>query len=758
MAIFKKNIWSLFYVLILLMTIGFTFLLFNIYSITKHEIITEQENLTKLKSKSIKSIFSEYEVILDIVGNHLIKNSIYNKKNLSQAMLDEVLLPNSNIIAFSLVKPNGNIYAVSSNLSSLESQFFNLNEKEETKDSFAQTIKSNTMVLGRTYYSDALKQYVLPARKAFFNANNELAFVIVAVVNPSTIYDFKNDEKYHHILFRDVDYFYQIFSERDNKKSIDYYEKAIPKKLIDGIKMDAQKTYKKPISLIQEEELMVTVKGKNYLLLGVDFISAQYIKRYALWAVTQVPAEIVNQVFIKKASYLVALQLLVFLILYFLVKNISESEEKKKNALEYQAHHDYLTGLHNRLFLVKQFESNPKEPYTIFFIDMDNFKSINDSYGHEYGDKLLKKISSRLSELKKEEDYLVRYSGDEFLLIVFNINNELIKSRAQAVIDLLGQPYDINPYRFHLGSSIGIAKYPENGNDIEEVKRFADIAMYESKKEKNRFTIFEEGIKNRYLHRIAIEHELKRSLQNNEIYMMYQPQVDIHGRLYGVEALVRWENEKLGFVPPDVFIEIAEATGYMGQLGDFIIEQSLEEISRLQQELQVDFQLSINISVKQFMEQDFYSKMVEYIQKSTLQSIKLTLEVTENVCIEDLEYITEILEQLRACSMKISLDDFGTGYSSLSLLKNLPIDELKVDKSFVDDVLSDKSSRMMVKNIINIGTNLDFTVLAEGIEALEQKEILQAYGCTLFQGYYYSKPLKLNDLKEYIKKENNTTH
>ena len=234
--------------------------------------------------------------------------------------------------------------------------------------------------------------------------------------------------------------------------------------------------------------------------------------------------------------------------------------------------------------------------------------------------------------------------------------------------------------------------------------------------------------------------------------MMYQPQIDKSGNLHGVEALVRWENEKLGFVPPDEFIKIAERTGIMTSLGDYIIKTSIEEIKNIQKTTNQKFELSINISVKQFMEIDFFSSLFRLIDNANFDRLRLTLEVTENVFIEDIKYIIDLLKKLKENGIKISLDDFGTGYSSLSLLKNLPIDELKIDKSFVDDILIDEVSRNMIESIISIGKKFNLKIVAEGIETLEQKELLENYGCNIFQGYYYSKPLKKNDLLNFIEK------
>jgi len=231
---------------------------------------------------------------------------------------------------------------------------------------------------------------------------------------------------------------------------------------------------------------------------------------------------------------------------------------------------------------------------------------------------------------------------------------------------------------------------------------------------------------------------------------MYQPQINCYGSLLGVEALLRWNHTKKGFISPEKFIPIAENSGLMPSLGKKIIEMALKEIKKVQDEISSDFTLSINISIQQFMESDFLANLLEKIEKSKMKKVFICLEITENLFIEDVEYILPLLKEIRSCGIKISLDDFGTGYSSLGVLKSLPINELKIDKSFVDNVVNEEQSRVMVKNVISIGKNLHMSILAEGVETIEQIDFLKENSCDAFQGYYFSKPLNLGDLKEFI--------
>ncbi len=382
---------------------------------------------------------------------------------------------------------------------------------------------------------------------------------------------------------------------------------------------------------------------------------------------------------------------------------------------------------------------------------MDNFKTINDSYGHELGDQVLRAIARRLGSLVSGRDLLVRYSGDEFIAVVYDRTPAQLEELTSRTTSLLHQPYVVGDYSFVLSASIGVAAYPRDGQDLDEVKRYADLPMYEAKKNRNSTTFFEKQLKEAFLSNALIEQQLRQARQREELYMMYQPQIDLDGRLHGVEALVRWHNSELGHVGPDKFIPIAEATGEMPAIGAFVIDRALAEINAIHLECDELFELSINISVKQFLELDFYAQLLAMLEKHRFNIQRLVLEVTENVFIDDVVGVMALMNKLKQLGIQISLDDFGTGYSSLSLLKRLPIDELKIDKSFVDDMLHSDSASAMVESIIAIAEKLGLSTVAEGVETAEQRAALSNMGCTLFQGYYHSKPLRAEQLVQFIK-------
>jgi sensor c-di-GMP phosphodiesterase-like protein len=323
---------------------------------------------------------------------------------------------------------------------------------------------------------------------------------------------------------------------------------------------------------------------------------------------------------------------------------------------------------------------------------------------------------------------------------------------AREILQIISDEFVIDEFKFVLGASIGVARYPYDGKSFDEVKRYADLAMYKAKEMKNSYVIFHEAIKEKYLRDATMERELKMALGRGEISMVYQPQVYSSGEIYGVEALVRWHSETLGFVPPDEFIHIAEMTGLIKDLGRYIITKVLADISEIQKETQQEFHISINISAKQFSQHDFLSCIIGKVTTSQVRPELISLEITETVFIEDKKHVISMLEDIKKEGMKISLDDFGTGYSSMNILRNLPIDELKIDKSFIDDVVHDTGTHQIVNSIIIIAKSLGLKVVAEGVEEGSQKEVLDSFACDIYQGYLFSKPMTKEDLIEQLKK------
>lgn len=519
----------------------------------------------------------------------------------------------------------------------------------------------------------------------------------------------------------------------------------------------------KRISKSFNEQIGISIKdaatGKNtYSFVISDekyhaLLSAKYIPDYKLWVVGRTELSYVDNIFINEFGILLIIFIFLQLGFYFLVKSIAKNEQRTRSQLIYQANHDPLTSLPNRLYMrrnIHNWVKNESEQFSLLFIDIDNFKCVNDTHGHDFGDKVLKQIALRLMRFRSRLSLVVRESSDEFLFLTPLTNEPEIKRLAERIIDVLSQPYEVENSQFLLGCSIGIARFPEHGKDLDSLLRSADISMYKAKQQQNSYSIFTTEMQDAHIYKMRVEQRLRIAIEKQTLFMVFQPLVRTDKSIHGVEALVRWIDDELGFVPPDVFVPIAESTGLMQKLGAFIIESSVMQIAHLHRTTEQNIGLSINISVRQFSHKSFSEHLLATLEKYQFSAHCLTLEITESLFIEDVTLVKPIFQALKEKDIKISLDDFGTGYSSLSMLKVLPINELKIDKSFIENIAIDQQSLTMVQNIIAIGKNFGMVVLAEGVESNEHFSILKACGCDLMQGYYFSRPIPYDQLCQFL--------
>lgn len=733
----------------------FCFVVFLYFSLATKQRI-EREHIEKnarsveIIASSLHSVLAAQETVLNLLGSEL-ANQKHVDDDDAQTLFASTLKIDKSIAALGFLTPDGNYRYISNNADS--SNLPNLIDQPESRDSFLRALKTEKMVLGRTYFFEPLNKWIIPIRKAIRNEHGEVVAVATAALDLSNSATFSSrvfrlEEDQYVKIIRAFDYYVQHASW--NRLDPSLYLGPVDDDVITAAKKALETSYKTTETVAQKSDSVHNLKfevGREEV-----FGSFKYDPDYELWIVSVIPS---SAAFYKALS-LSGTYFLIFLstisMFFVLFRSVARAEEKAREALTAQANSDFLTGLPNRNYLHTQSHkwiNGDREPFSLVYLDMDNFKNVNDSYGHLFGDQVIREISERIRDSLNESSIVTRYGGDEFVILSKIVDDESLLSESQALSEELSSPYHVNGHSFILGASIGIAKYPEHGEELDALVRKADMAMYESKKSRNKAKLYLPGLETRRLKDIRIEQELRNALERKEIFMMYQPQVDCEGRLCGVESLVRWQNPSLGFVPPDQFISIAEETGQISALGDFIIKTALEGIDALNTDSVICPAVSINISAKQFLDPDFVTKTYEAIN-SLNQKIDVCLEITESLFIEDLDYVISILNNFHADGIKISLDDFGTGYSSLGVLKKLPLDELKIDKSFVDDILTDDSAQKMIKNIIDIGKNLNLKVLAEGVETYEQKEMLEKFGCDRFQGYYFSKPLKPDDFLEYI--------
>jgi diguanylate cyclase (GGDEF)-like protein/PAS domain S-box-containing protein len=448
-----------------------------------------------------------------------------------------------------------------------------------------------------------------------------------------------------------------------------------------------------------------------------------------------------------------------YVAIYTNMTQINKMEEKVK----YIAYHDALTGIYNRAYfehhivsILRPSSLYPTEKKAILFIDLDRFKVINDTLGHHIGDAMLIEISKRLKNIEKSTDTVARIGGDEFVMILDHIQTiEEVEEVAKKILISVREPIHIEDYHLNTTASIGIALYPTDGEDKNEIIKNADAAMYHAKeKGKDNYQFYTKQLSLDVQNRLMLEQELLHALDKNELMLHFQPQYYLHNRqISGAEALLRWHNEKLGWVSPVDFIEVAEETGLIVKIGYFVFEEACKAFMRWEEEGLNVGSISINLSSIQFREEDLIDKLKAIMKRTGIAPIKIEIEITESFIMEYSNSNMHTLEQLRNLGCKISIDDFGTGYSSLSYMKTLSLDTIKIDRSFVTELPHNMHDVEVTKAIIALSKSLGYQVIAEGIENAEHEAFLNENHCDIGQGYYFAKPMNHVEFVAFVKQK-----
>lgn len=430
--------------------------------------------------------------------------------------------------------------------------------------------------------------------------------------------------------------------------------------------------------------------------------------------------------------------------------------------MAHSAQHDFLTNLPNRLLLndrIAQAITLANRHHTqlaILYLDLDNFKNINDSLGHLTGDKLLQSVTKRLKECVRDSDTVSRQGGDEFVILLAETKNSQDAALlAQKILDHLEALHKIGKSQLHVTTSIGISVYPTDGVDAETLLKSADTAMYYAKEKGcNNYQFFIADMNTRAVERLIIESNLRNALDKQQFILHYQPKVNlINGQITGAEALLRWQHDEWGEVVPDIFVNVAEDCGLIIPIGRWVLRQACKQAKIWQDAGLAAITVAVNISAQEFLQKDFVEGVRAVLVETRLAAHFLELEITESVLMRDAECSTSILQQLKKMGVKLSVDDFGTGYSSLSYLQRFPIDVLKIDQSFVQNIESAKDDGIIVSAIISMGNSLKLKVVAEGIETPSQLAFLKARHCEEGQGYFFSHPLTAEKLAALLLKK-----
>ncbi|MDQ1910093.1 EAL domain-containing protein [Paenibacillus sp. GD4] len=435
---------------------------------------------------------------------------------------------------------------------------------------------------------------------------------------------------------------------------------------------------------------------------------------------------------------------------------------RTEEQIRHLAYYDDMTGLPNRRLFVQSLNQaiaravKRNRMLAVFFVDLDRFKMVNDSFGHDYGDMLLLQVAERITRSVTEKDFAARTEGDEFALYYTDIHSiENVAEIAEGIYKELEEPFMLEQYQLHVTASIGIALLSEDEEDAAALMKCADIALTRAKeKGKSNYQVFNSDMKSVSLKRLTLENELRKAFAREELMLHYQPQMEIStGRIVGFEALVRWRHPERGMIPPMDFIPFAEESGLIVPIGEWVMKEACRQNRRWQTMGFAPVPIAVNLSTRQFLQHDLPDKIARVLQETGLPPELLELEITESSTM-DVDYVSELLQSLKKLGVKISIDDFGTGYSSLYYLKRFPIDKLKIDQSFVRDIMTDPNDAAIVASIIAMTRHLNLRVIAEGVETREQLDYLYSNHCNEIQGYWFSPPLEAGQAERLLLQQN----
>lgn len=723
------------------------------YKKTKEELHTATANYNKLLSANIHSSVQTLELVLDNLTYKILDQDDTAKHTL-HPLVEEALRQNPYLAGLALSGPLGNHHTFTAQK---WKNIHNLDIALEDKAHFKESLSTDSLVVGKAYLSEALQEWVIPFQKIYKDKTGKIIGAVSTIVTFDSALLRLSKERYHPeqrsvIVKNDRSMIYsdtfnaEIYE--DVEHFIDYhYQNVEPDTSISATPVDLRYS-----SSYQYQFNHPHTSTPCY-------VSLKYNKEYKLWILTFLPISSAQSTFWSDFSLNAWSFFSCFAVFLHLLANIYRKEKKTKKLLQHQAEHDLLTTFPNRTMLSKLMEQWKKKYPSGFYIlhlDLDNFKRINDNFGHSYGDITLMEVGKRLTTIIPKTTDIVRHGGDEFALFIKKTPDFSIKQTCTNILSHLSQPYTIRNMTIYTGCSIGVSQYPQHGEDLEGLMIAADLALQKAKERKDCSIFFNNRMQQELTRKSSLERHLRTAIENDELFMVFQPQVSVDNSTYGLETLIRWKHPALGFVPPDEFIGVAESSGLMSKLGRFIIENSCKDFAEIMGstgEAGRNLSLSINISVLQFYESDFQNHLFVTLEKYGIDKKQIVLEITETMFVKELEYIHALLEESRKQGLRVSLDDFGTGYSSLSMLRNLPIDELKIDKAFIDDICTTVKDFELVKSIISMGHNMGMTIVAEGVESIDQAQILKANNCDLLQGYYLSKPLRKEDLITHLNKQ-----
>lgn len=753
----RKNIWMIFFIVFITSLVMFSSVTYYQWTTSENVVLNKQQTHVELFGNSVRAFLESQESLLEVLGIHLITQYQLPEQAIHDVVLDNTMKSYPAFLGLGLIAYDGKPLVASSNFDL--SKIPNLMQRKQTRTSFIKARESRKINTGPTYIIQGLESstYAMPIRKAIFFPHDESKASVVMTagikLDNTPIFGGHADlEKYHQVEIVRSDRFLQFSSNQEQAN----YSKPVSDKYYSALK---QHTGDRKYFHVFDYEDLESEK--------VFQIVAHYDPYLEFWFVSQMDKAYISALFIKRFVLSFGIFMLYNIVLFFLIRSISQSAKQKQKELLQLAHHDALTGLPNRVQLFNHLReiiigfNHVNQNHALLFLDIDDFKTINDTHGHEYGDSLLKEAASRIQQNIRFGDTLARFGGDEFVVLLPRLAISTQEATVQAeqiankLLVALSQSYQLQELKYNSSVSMGIVLFNDNSRTESELVKQADIAMYSAKKSgKNSACFFNPQMQMKVAAQFALENELRIAIKQNQFELFYQPQVNQFSQTIGAEALIRWRHPEKGLVGPNNFIPLAEETGLIIPIGLWVLQTACKQLQLWQQEPETQhLKLSVNVSYKQFSEADFVTLVGELLEKHKIKTGRLRLELTESMLVDDMERTIEHMNQLKLMGVYFSLDDFGTGYSSLKYLKRLPLSQLKIDKSFVDDLESDSSDQSIIKTIISMSKGLGLHTIAEGVETKEQKAYLEKEGCLAYQGYFYSKPLPLATFEAYISEQ-----
>jgi diguanylate cyclase (GGDEF)-like protein len=742
LALLKRNLWTLFLLTLAAGSAILVLLLLSFWQSILAERNSVHSSRVALVAQSMDSVLRTQELLLTVVGREILRSGDLPQTPQHSAELDRILQENPVAIGLGMARSDGQMMLVSSNLDL--GLLPNLLRAKTSRDSFQEALATDTMVLGRTYFMGAINKWTIPVRKALRNSEGEVVAVMTAGLridgNAGVLSNSLHSGAYDRVMLaRASDGYVQFISEQgmgpEQYSKLRYQAETLT---------DQNPHWKNlPTADIQLSDTPHTYRihrdQQNYL--G----AVQFNNQFQMWVMSETLMRPLWMRFFKTALLYVSIFLGGFLALFIIFRITAVAEAKRLKELMYLSRHDELTGVGNRSGLSASIKSllRRKQSFMVAVINIDHFRGVNDRFGQEYGDQVLCAFARRLLSVVDEKDVVARLGADEFVLLIKAVNFQAIESHARQLSHQLDKPLELEQFPLQLGASIGVAVYPRDGDSVNTLLRSAHLALYQAKKSLNDWCLYRGELEQAYIRRVQIEQRLRQALSLGQLTMVFQPQVDHVKAVYGYEALVRWYDDELGQVGPDEFVGVAESSGLMPALGKFVMETSVREFSEFLGAQGKMWQLAVNISVLQFLQPGFANDVLSLLSRYGLLPKQLVVEITESLFISNFDDVLTVLNELRKQGVRVSMDDFGTGYSSLSLLRTLPLDELKIDKSFIDGLLDDHKVQNMVASIVSIARSHQLELVAEGVETEGQYLALIAMGCKLFQGYYFGRPSAL---------------